>query len=74
MGVGYTDRRGWTMSHRGPYIAAGIVIAIIALIVLPSWIAWTIVAVAIGLPVVAYFALDRSQRRRLHRIRRREIR
>ncbi|WP_424639972.1 hypothetical protein [Embleya sp. AB8] len=62
------------MSHRGPYIAAGIVVAVIALIVLPSWIAWTIVAVAIGLPVVAYFTLDRSQRRRIHRIRRREIR
>jgi Flp pilus assembly protein TadB len=62
------------VSHRGPYIAAGIVVAIIALFLLPTWIAWAVVAAVIGLPVVAYFTLDRSQRRRIHRIRRREIR
>jgi len=62
------------MWHRSPHIAAGIVVAVIALFVLPAWIAWTVVAVAIGLPVVAYLTLDRSQRRRLHRVRRRGIR
>jgi hypothetical protein len=54
------------------YIGAGIA-SVLALMLLPSLIAWLVVIVALGAPVVAYFMLDESQRARLRRIRRRQI-
>ncbi|MEU8133847.1 hypothetical protein [Streptodolium elevatio] len=61
------------MSNRGPYIAAGIVVAIIALWVIPGWLAWVVFAAILGIPVVAYLTLDRSQRRRIRNINRRRL-
>lgn len=61
------------MSNRGPYIAGGIVLAIIALWVIPGWLAWVVFAAIIGIPVVAYLTLDRSQRRRIRNINRRRL-
>jgi len=50
---------------------AGIVLGLILLIVFPWWVTAGIVVLAIGIPAVAYFALDPSQRRRYREIRRR---
>lgn len=61
------------MSNRGPYIAAGVVAAIIALWLLPGWVAWLIVAAVIGIPVVAWLTLDKSQRRRIRNVNRRRL-
>ncbi|NUU25809.1 MAG: hypothetical protein HOV68_30530 [Streptomycetaceae bacterium] len=61
------------MSNRGPYIAAGVVAAIIALWLLPGWVAWIIVAAVIGIPVVAWLTLDKSQRRRIRNVNRRRL-
>ncbi|WTW96527.1 hypothetical protein OG216_25585 [Streptomycetaceae bacterium NBC_01309] len=61
------------MSNRGPYIAAGIVVAIIALWIIPGWLAWVVFAAILGIPVVAYLTLDRSQRRRIRNVNRRRL-
>ncbi|WP_436776924.1 hypothetical protein [Yinghuangia sp. YIM S09857] len=61
------------MSNRGPYIAAGVVVAVIALWIIPGWLAWVVFAAIIGVPVVAYLTLDRSQRRRIRNINRRRL-
>ena len=50
---------------------AGIVLGLFLLIVFPWWVTAGIVVLAIGIPAVAYFALDPSQRRRYREIRRR---
>jgi membrane protein implicated in regulation of membrane protease activity len=50
---------------------AGVVIALILLIVLPFWAVAILVVLAIGIPVTAYAMLDPSQRRRLKENRRR---
>jgi Flp pilus assembly protein TadB len=52
---------------------AGAIVGIILLFWLPWWIGLVVIAAAIGIPVGAYLMLDPSQRRRLRRIRRREI-
>ncbi len=65
--------RGYDMSNRGPYIAAGVVVAVIALWIIPGWLAWVVFAAIIGVPVVAYLTLDRSQRRRIRNINRRRL-
>ncbi|WP_214408533.1 hypothetical protein [Sphaerisporangium fuscum] len=54
------------------YLGAGIA-SVLALLLLPSLVAWIIVIAVLGGPVVAYFMLDESQRARLRRIRRRQI-
>jgi hypothetical protein len=61
------------MSPLGKYYIGAGVASVLALMLLPSLIAWLVVIVALGAPVVAYFMLDESQRARLRRIRRRQI-
>ena len=56
------------------YGIAGVVIGIILLFFVPSWVALAVIALAIGIPAVAYAMLDSNQKARLKRIRnRREI-
>lgn len=61
------------MSNRGPYIAAGVVLGVIALFVIPGWAAWFVFGVLVGVPVVAWFTLDKSQRRRIRNANRRRL-
>ncbi|MDX6364380.1 hypothetical protein ACFVYF_13115 [Streptomyces sp. NPDC058274] len=63
------------MSKRAKIVAGGAAIGIVLLILLPAvgvpwWIAFLIV---LGLPTAAYLTLDRSQRRRLRRVTRKEL-
>ncbi|WP_055477928.1 hypothetical protein ACQP1K_06420 [Sphaerimonospora sp. CA-214678] len=55
------------------YVGAGIVAVLAILLPIPSLLTWLIVLGVLGAPVVAYFMLDESQRKRLRRIRRRQI-
>jgi hypothetical protein len=57
------------MSNRTKYATAGVVVAVILLWALPWWLALPIIAV----PVVGYFMLDPSQRKRLNRVTRKQI-
>jgi uncharacterized membrane protein len=53
---------------------AGIVIALILLIFgIPLWAVALVFVIAAAIPVGAYFMLDKSQRRRLRGIRRRQV-
>ena len=53
---------------------AGIVIALILLIVgVPLWAVALVFVVAAAIPVGGYMMLDKSQRRRLRSIRRRQV-
>lgn len=61
------------MSKKGWYIVGGIGAGVIAWWLLPNWIAALIIAAVIAAPVVGYFMLDPGQRKRLRRIRRRQI-
>ncbi|MEV7967343.1 hypothetical protein AB0O34_15365 [Sphaerisporangium sp. NPDC088356] len=54
------------------YVGAGIA-SVLALLLLPSLVAWVLVLAVLAGPVVVYFMLDESQRTRLRRIRRRQI-
>jgi multisubunit Na+/H+ antiporter MnhG subunit len=54
---------------------AGIVLGLILIFILPSWLVWAgvgLILLAIAVPVGAYLALDKSQRRRLRAIRDRQ--
>ncbi len=57
------------MSNRTKYILGGAGVALLALWLLPSWLAWLIVVAVVATPVVGYFMLDESQRRRISRLR-----
>jgi hypothetical protein len=57
------------MSNRAKYAAVGAVVALVLLLVLPWWLAVPIIAI----PVVGYFMLDPSQRRRLNRVTRKQL-
>ncbi len=61
------------MSPLGKYYVGAGIASLLALWILPSLVAWLVVIGVLGAPVVAYFMLDESQRRRLRRIRRRQI-
>ena len=61
------------MSKKGWYIVGGIGAVIVAFILLPNWIAGLILAALIAAPVAGYLMLDPSQRKRLRRVRRRQI-
>jgi Flp pilus assembly protein TadB len=52
----------------------GVIVGLILLWALPWWIGFALIVVAIAAPVVAWRALDESQRRRFKEIRRRQIR
>lgn len=62
------------MTARTTYILAGAAGGIIAWMLLPGWLALLIVLGVIAAPVAAYLLLDPQQRRRLHRIRQRQLR
>ncbi|MFF9020129.1 hypothetical protein [Streptomyces eurythermus] len=58
------------MSKNAKIAVGGVAVGLILLIWLPWWIAFLIV---VGVPVVAYLALDPSQRRRVRRVARKEL-
>ncbi|GAA5044500.1 ABC-type transporter Mla maintaining outer membrane lipid asymmetry permease subunit MlaE [Thermocatellispora tengchongensis] len=62
------------MSPLGKYYIGAAVVSVVALLLpIPSLLSWLIVLGVLGAPVVAYFMLDESQRKRLKRVRRRGI-
>ena len=61
------------MSTRTTYVLAGAAGGILAWWLLNGWIALLIILGVIAAPVVGYFMLDPHQRRRLHRIRGRQL-
>jgi hypothetical protein len=54
-------------------IAVGVAVVGVVLLFFQWWLGVLFIAAAVALPVGAYLMLDPSQRRRLRRIRRREI-
>lgn len=63
------------MSNRTKYVLGGIGVALFAWWILPNWLAALIVVAIVAAPVVGYFMLDETQRRRLSRLRdRRQLR
>ncbi|MGH3321453.1 MAG: hypothetical protein ACRDN9_15020 [Streptosporangiaceae bacterium] len=61
------------MSKRTKYAIAGTGAGIIALWVLPVWIAVLIIVGIIGVPVAGYLMLDPSQKHRLSRLGRKQL-
>ena len=61
------------MSRRTMYIVGGVGAAIVAWWLLPTWLALLIILGVVVAPVVGYFMLDPSQRRRLRRITRKQL-
>jgi len=51
---------------------AGVVIGLILLIINP-WLALAVILAAIALPAIAYAMLDSNQKKRLRRIRRKQL-
>ncbi|MFI9645561.1 hypothetical protein ACIHAA_04600 [Streptomyces sp. NPDC052040] len=58
------------MSNNAKIAAGGALVGLLLLIWLPWWAALLII---LGVPAAAYLTLDPSQRRRLRRVRRKEI-
>ncbi|AJT62731.1 hypothetical protein [Streptomyces chattanoogensis] len=58
------------MSTQAKVAVGGVAVGVILLWLLPLWAA---LLVMIGVPVIAYLALDPAQRRRLRRVTRKEI-
>lgn len=58
------------MSNRTKVVIGGVVVGLILLAWIPWWLTFLII---VGVPVAAYLTLDSSQRRRLRRMRRRQI-
>ncbi|MCL2552273.1 MAG: hypothetical protein FWE15_32165 [Actinomycetia bacterium] len=58
------------MSNRAKIAIGGVAIGLFLLIWLPFW---AVVLIILGVPTAAYLTLDRSQRRRLRRVSRRQI-
>ncbi|WP_340556354.1 MULTISPECIES: hypothetical protein [Streptomyces] len=59
------------MSTRAKVAVGGVAIGLLLLLVgLPLW---AVLLIVVGVPAVAYLALDPSQRRRLRRVNRREL-
>jgi hypothetical protein len=57
------------MSNRTKYVLGGAGVAILALWLLPNWLALLIIVAVVAAPVAGYFMLDESQRRRITRLR-----
>lgn len=57
------------MSNRTKYILGGVAVAILGWWLLPNWLATLIIVAVVAAPVVGYFMLDDSQRRRISRLR-----
>jgi hypothetical protein len=62
---------GVIMTPHMKWSIAGIVLGLILLIVFPWYVTAGIIVLAVGIPAAAYLMLDKSQRRRLHEMRRR---
>ncbi|MEU3526306.1 hypothetical protein AB0E62_20975 [Streptomyces sp. NPDC038707] len=58
------------MSKNAKIAVGGVGVGLILLIWLPWWVSFLIV---VGVPAIAYLALDSSQRRRLRRVARKEL-
>ncbi|GAA3713172.1 hypothetical protein [Streptomyces tremellae] len=58
------------MSRRAKIAVGGVAVGLVLWIMTSFWIA---LIVMVGVPAVAYLALDSSQRKRLRRISRREL-
>ncbi|MFE3881415.1 hypothetical protein ACFXPQ_00540 [Streptomyces lydicus] len=58
------------MSTQAKVAVGGVAVGVILLWLLPFWAA---LLVMVGVPAVAYLALDSSQRRRLRRVSRKQI-
>ncbi|GAA4668788.1 hypothetical protein GCM10023347_22840 [Streptomyces chumphonensis] len=59
------------MSTRAKVAVGGVAVGLLLLLVgLPLW---AVLLIVVGVPAVAYLALDPSQRRRLRRVNRREL-
>ncbi|MFI1098003.1 hypothetical protein [Streptomyces sp. NPDC020917] len=58
------------MSNRAKIAIGGVAVGLFLLIWLPFW---AVVLIILGVPTAAYLTLDRSQRRRLRRVGRRQI-
>lgn len=61
------------MSTRTKYVMVGAAGGVIALWLLPWWLALLLIAGVIGAPVATYLLLDPAQRRRLQRLTRKQI-
>lgn len=61
------------MSKRTMYVVGGAGAGILALILLPNWLAGLLIVALVAAPVAGYFMLDPSQRRRLRRVTRKQI-
>ncbi|MFE5867189.1 hypothetical protein ACFQ6V_00905 [Streptomyces roseifaciens] len=59
------------MSNRAKVAVGGVAVGVILLWLLPFWAA---LLVMVGVPVGAYLLLDSSQRKRLRRVSRKELR
>jgi uncharacterized protein (DUF58 family) len=55
------------------YVIAGLVLGLVALWILPNWLAVLIIVGLLAAPIVAYLLLDPSQRRRVRRVGRKQI-
>jgi hypothetical protein len=68
---------GWMEWHMTPHLKwgiGGVIVGLILLAIIPWWLAFAIIVIAIAAPAVAWMSLDESQRRRFKEIRRRQIR
>lgn len=59
------------MSRGTMYVIGGVAVAILLYVMLPGWLFTLAVLGLIAVPVVGYFMLDPSQRRRLRNSRKR---
>lgn len=58
------------MTNRGKIVVGGVAVGLLLWWLTSFWIA---LAVIVGVPAIAYLALDPSQRRRLRRVSRKEL-
>jgi hypothetical protein len=65
---------GVSMTPHMKWGIAGVIIGFILLFIVPWYVAFALIVLAIAIPAGAYLMLDPSQRRRLREIRRRQIR
>lgn len=68
---GSAARRRMEMTNRGKIAVGGVAVGLLLWWLTTFWIA---LAVIVGVPAIAYLTLDPSQRRRLRRVGRKEIR
>jgi membrane protein implicated in regulation of membrane protease activity len=62
------------MASQRKWVIAGIIFVVgLILFAVNTYLAIALIVIAIGVPATAYFMLDKSQRRRLREIRRRQV-